>query len=224
MNSPRLVALLLATALPALAGLNTAVIVLPSDSTRGSPAVNLVQPADYLCAVVTLRTTAKDVDRQSAAMRESLQRITAAIEKSPRFQLHRGPARFAAGSGSLFSSKTGSGPASLQTSFRVLASLQGNQDVFETMRQLRRFVGGLALADDTELNVISISLAVTEPEQYRARLLALIADQARAIQQNFSTRAIIIDGLQNPVVVRQIDDSNVELFVEYQLSATLDSR
>jgi hypothetical protein len=220
MNSPRLVALLLATALPALAGLNTAVIVLPSDSTRGSPAVNLVQPADYLCAVVTLRTTAKDVDRQSAAMRESLQRITAAIEKSPRFQLHQGPARFAAGTGALFSSKTGSGPASL----RVLASLQGNQDVFETMRQLRRFVGGLALADDTELNVISISLAVTEPEQYRSRLLALIADQARAIQQNFATRSIIIDGLQNPVVVRQIDDSNVELFVEYQLSATLDSR
>jgi hypothetical protein len=107
---------------------------------------------------------------------------------------------------------------------RVLAPLQGNSDVFEGMRQLRRFIAGLSPADDTELTVVSITLAVQEPEQYRARLLALVADQARAIQQNFSTRAIIIDGLQNPVVVRQIDDSNVELFVEYQLSATLETR
>ena len=222
MNLSRLAPLLLAAAVPAFAGLNSAVIVLPTENTRSAPAVNLVQPADYLCAVVTLRTTAKDVDRQSAAMRDSLQRITAAIEKSPRFQLHQGAARYAGGYGSLFSSKTGSGPASLQTTLRILAPLQGNPDVFEAMRQLRRFIGGLAPADDTELTVLSISLAVTEPEQYRARLLALIADQARAIQQNFATRAIIIDGLQNPVVVRQLDDSNVELFVEYQLSATLD--
>ena len=224
MKLPRLAALLLATSLPAFAGLNSAVIVLPAENARPAPAVNLVQPADYLCAVVTLRTTAKDADRQSAAMRESLQRITAAIEKSPRFQLHQGAARFAGGGSSLYSSKAGSGPASLQTSLRLLAPLQGNTDVFETMRQLRRFIAGLVPADDTELNVLSISLAVTEPEQYRARLLALIADQARSIQQNFATRSIIIDGLQNPVVVRQLDDSNVELFVEYQLSATLEAR
>jgi hypothetical protein len=216
--------LCLASAAPAFAGLNSAVIVLPTESARSAPAVNLVQPADYLCAIVTLRSTAKDVDRQSAAMRDSLQRITAAIEKSPRFQLHQGAARYAVGGGSSFSSKAGSGPASLQTTLRVLAPLQGNSDVFEGMRQLRRFIAGLSPADDTELTVVSITLAVQEPEQYRARLLALVADQARAIQQNFSTRAIIIDGLQNPVVVRQIDDSNVELFVEYQLSATLETR
>jgi len=220
----RLTALLLATVAPAFAGLNSAVIVLPAENARNAPAVNLVQPADYLCAIVTVRSTAKDVDRQSAAMRESLQRVTAAVEKSPRFQLHQGAARFAGSGGTVFSSKTGSGPASLQTSLRILAPLQGNTDVFEAMRQLRRFIGGIVPADDTDLNVVSISLAVIEPEQYRSRLLALIADQARAIQQNFTTRAIIIDGLQNPVVVRQTDDSNVELFIEYQLSATLEAR
>ena len=216
--------LMLASAAPGWAGLNSAVIVLPVENQRSAPAVTLVQPADYLCAVVTLRTTSKDTDRQSSAMRESLQRITDAIEKSPRFQLHQGPVRFAGTNSSLFSSKAGAGPASLQTSLRVLCPLQGATDVFEPMRQLRRFISSLTPADDTELNVISISLAVTDPEQYRARLLALIADQSRSIQQNFGARTIIIDGLQNPVVVRQIDDSNVELYLDYQLSANLETR
>lgn len=218
-------ALLLVSAAPAWAGLNSAVIVLPLENVRSAPAVTIVQPADYLCAIVTLRTTSKDTDRQSTAMRESLQRITTAVEKSPRFQLHQGPVRFANLNSSLYSSsKAGSGPASLQTSLRVLCPLLGNADVFEAMRQLRRFVSSLTPADDTELAVVSISLAVTDPEQYRARLLALIADQSRAIQQNFGARTIIIDGLQNPVVVRQVDDSNVELFVDYQLSANLEVR
>ena len=223
MKFPVLV-LLSCAATAAFAGINSAVIVLPNDSGRSAPAVSLVLPADYLCAIVSLRTTAKDADRQSAAMRESLQRVTTAIEKSPRFQLHQGPIRFANTGSSLYSSKAGAGPASLQTNFRVLCPLQAASDVFEALKQLRRFIGTLTPADDTELNILSISLAVATPEQYRERLLTLIADQSRSIEQSFGARTIIIDGLQNPVVVRQVDESNVELYVDYQLSANLERR
>jgi hypothetical protein len=214
------------SAVPAWAGLNSAVIELPVESARSAPSVSIVQPADYLCALVTLRTTAKDPDRQAAAMRDSLRRVTEAIQKSSRFQLHQGALRFGGVNGASFSSKTGAGPASLQTSLRILCPLQGQGDidVFETMRQLRRFIGTLTPADDAELSVVSINLAAADPEQYRTRLLALIADQSRAVQQNFGARTIIIDGLQNPVVVRQLDDLNVELFVDYQMSANLEVR
>lgn len=229
MKSPRLLALLAATvftaaAAPVFAGLNTAIIVLPVETTRSAPAVALVQPADYLCAVVTLHTTTKDVDRQSAAMRDSLQRLTTTIEKAPRFQLHQGAARFAGNPGPLFSAKNGSDPANLSTNLRILFPLQGTNDIFESLRQLRRFVTTLAPAPDTELTLVSISLAVNEPEQYRPRLLQLIAEQTRNIQQSFGTRSLIIDGLQNPVLVRQVDDSNVELSVDYQISANVESR
>lgn len=218
-------ALVLATTTSAFAGINSAIVVLPIESGRTAPAVTIVQPADYLCAVVTLRTTAKDADRQSTSMRESLQRITSAVEKSPRFQLHQGAARYTGTGGSgYFSSKAGTGPASLQTSLRVLCPLQGNPDVFEAMRQLRRFISSLTPVEDTELSVASISLAVADPEQYRNRLLALIADQSRGVQQSFGARSLIIDGLQNQVVVRQVDDLNIELFLDYQLSATMEPR
>src|SRR5688572_10019895 len=84
---PRLAFFLFAAA-PAFAGLNSAVIVLPIEGGRPAPAVTLVQPADYVCAIVTLRATAKDPVRQSTAMRETLQRVRTGIERSPRFQLH----------------------------------------------------------------------------------------------------------------------------------------
>ena len=217
-------ALLLASAAPAWAGLNSAVLVLPIDSTRSAPAVSIVQPADYLCALVTLRTTAKDADRQSTAMRDALQRLTDAITKSPRFQLHQGALRFAGTGNGIYSNVTGAGPTTLQTMLRVLLPLQGTTDIFEAVKQLRRFVTTLPPTPDTDLTVSSISLAVAAPEQYRDRLLALIADQSRTIQQHFGARTVIIDGLQNPVAVRQVDDSNVELYVDYQLSANLDVR
>ncbi len=214
--------LLLLAAAPAWAGLNSAVIVLPTDTGRRAPAISLVQPADYLCAVVTLRATAKDPDRQSAAMRDSLQRVKAAVEKSPRFQLHEGPVRFAEGTSSYFSSKAGA--ATLQTSVRVLAPLGDGADVFETMKQLRQFIGSFSALTDAELSIASISLAVIAPEQSRERLLALIADQTRAIQRSLGARVVTVDGMQNPVLVRQVDDANVELYIDYQMSATMELR
>jgi hypothetical protein len=212
-------ALFLAGTASAFAGLNSAVIVLPSEGGRPAPAVTLVQPADYLCAVVTLRTTAKDPDRQSVAMRESVQRLTEAISKSPRFQLHQGAVRLAGQGGSF---GLGGGTATLQTTLRVLYPLQGTTDIFEAVKQLRRFVASLPPTADTELNVAAISLAVAAPEQYRDRLLALIADQARSLHHSFGARLVIIDGLQNAVSVRQVDDMNVEIYIDYQLSGNLE--
>jgi hypothetical protein len=215
-----------AGALPVFAGLNSAVIVLPAESPRGAPAVSLVQPADYLCAVVTIRSTSKDPERQANAMRETLQRVTAAVEKSSQFQLHQGAVHLA-GSGTNLSSmfsKAGAGPASLQTSLRVLSPLAGSPDIFEAMKQLRRFIASFSPAEDTDLNVTSMSLAVAAPEQYRERLLALIADQLRGVQQVFGARTVAIDGLQNAIVVRQVDDANVEIFIDYLMSATIESR
>ncbi len=217
-------ALVLASAVPAWAGLNSAVIVLPSETGRPAPAISIVQPADYVCATVLLRTTTKDVERQSTAMRECLQRVTEAITKSARFQLHQGALRLAGAVGSSYGSFSSAGNTGLQTIVRILLPLQGTSDVFEATKQLRRFITTLPPTADTELNVTSVSLAVAAPEQYRERLIALIAEQSRGIQQQFGARTVIVDGLQNGVTVRQVDESNVELFVDYQLSANLDVR
>jgi hypothetical protein len=157
-------------------------------------------------------------------MRECMQRLTDAVTKWSRFQLHQGPLRLAGSANGSYGSFSNVGAAALQTTLRVLLPLPGTTDVFEATKQLRRFIGSLPPTPDAELTIATLSLAVATPDQYRERLLALIADQSRAIQQQFGARTVIIDGLQNPVSVRQVDESNVELFVDYQLSANLDVR
>ncbi len=209
----------------AFAGNNSATIALPVETSRGCPAVSLVQTADYLCAVVSVRSTAKDPERQMAAVQEALQRLTAAVQRSNAFQLHQGPVRFSGGAGSsgaLFS-KSGYGPASLlQTSLRVLSPLAANADIFDAIRQMNLFITRVEVPSDAEVKILSTTLAVTAAEQQRERLMQLIREQITATRQQLGANIVTVSGLDSPVLVRQLDNINVELFIDYQLSATLE--
>jgi hypothetical protein len=216
-------ALFLLTAAPALASISSAVITLPAESPHGAPAVSLVQSADYLCATVVIRSALKDIDRQTQAVQQTLNTLRAGVEKSSSFQLHDGPLHLS-GSLSSLPGRTSYTNAILQTSIRILSPLVNGTatDAFNNTRLLRQFIASFDVAPGAELQVTSISLAVDSSEQYRDRLLGLIGEQARVTQQTFGARSVVIEGLNNPVSVRQLDDINVEIFIDYQLSATMD--
>ena len=59
------------------------------------------------------------------------------------------------------------------------------------------------------------------PEQYRAKLLGLIAQEITKARETLSGRGSVkLEGLESPVMVRQADDRNVELFLNYSFSIT----
>lgn len=228
MKISRLVLLLLSllSATPAFASLSSATISLPAETPRAAPAVSLIQSADYLCATVTIRSVAKDIDRQTQAVQQTLNGVRAGVEKSSRFQLHDGALRLTGGAGVLGSlaSRSSYSNAVLQATVRILCPLVNSTsaDVFASTRQLRQFIAGFDVAPGAELQVVSIGLAVDNAEQYRDRLLDLIGEQARNTQRTFGARTVVIEGLNNPITVRQLDDLNVELYIDYQLSTTLE--
>ena len=216
-------AVLLVVAARAMGGTSSATITLPTDNPRPAPAVSLVQTADYLCATVTIRSAAKDIERQTLAVQQTLATLRAAVERSSRFQLHDGPLHLT-GSYGAFSGKSSFSNAVLQTTVRILCPLVNgtSADVFNDTRALRQFIASLDVAGGAELQVLSVSLAVDSAEQYRDRLLDLIGEQARATQRTFGARNVVIEGLNNAVTVRQLDDINVELYIDYQLNATVE--
>jgi hypothetical protein len=222
LNLVRPILLLLSSA-PAFASISSAVITLPSDSSKAAPAVSVVQTADYLCAIVTIRSTLKEIDRQTIAVQQTLATLRAAAERSSRFQFHDGPLHLAGNSSSLMS-RSSYNNAVLQTSVRVLCPLVNgtSTDVFNDTRLLRQFIAGLEVAPGAEMQVVSVNLAVDSAEQYRDRLLDLIGEQAHAAQRSFGARSVVIEGLNNPVTVHQLDDINVEIFIDYQLNATVE--
>lgn len=209
---------------PGLAVINSASLTLAFDPPHSPPAVVILRPADYLCATVTVRSTAKDVDRQAIAVQETLRRLTTAVQRSNTFQLHQGPARiFGASSGSSFlSGKTNYAPGNLQTSIRILSPLTPEAEVFEVIRQISQFVARIEVPNDAEVRVVATTLAVADAEQQRARLMQLIREQIAKTREQLGANVLTVTGLDGPVLVRHLDNLSVELYLDYQLSATLE--
>ena len=125
-SRPLLLAFLaLGSSAPVDAVINTANLAFAFEPAHGAPAVSIVLPADYVCAIVAVRSTAKDPDRQAVAVQEAVRRLTTAAQRSAAFQLHQGPARFFTGGANSSASyaKPGYTPGSLQANLRILAPL-----------------------------------------------------------------------------------------------------
>jgi len=211
----------------------TGVIAVPFQAQRAT-AIALVQPADYVCATVSISSREKDPARQAEEVRSAVRLLSSAVAKSPLLQLHEGPLRFYAGNrnddsftGRLlnFSSAASSssyGNSSLfATSVRVLYKLDGSgEDTFTAATALRKLIDDLKIPNLTELHVNHLTLAVEAPERQRERLLSLIRESAEAMKKTFNADQVTIGGLDGPVLVRQVDDASVELFIDYKLSVT----
>jgi len=66
-------------------------------------------------------------------------------------------------------------------------------------------------------------LAVRNVEQYRPQLIGLILEEVKEIEKVASAKAkITIGGLESPIIVRQVDDKNVEMYINYRLSIEME--
>ncbi len=206
------------------------VIAIPFQAQRAT-AIALVQPADFICATITVSSREKDPVRQAEEMRAALSRLNDAVSKSPQLQLHEGPLRFYSGayngsgprlSGLPASVSSGAGGSPLfSNTVRVLYKLDGSQnDPLQGATALRKLVDSLETGSSTNLQIGSLTLAVEAPERQRERLLALIRESAEAMKKTFNADTVTIGGLDGPVLVRQVDEASVELFIDYSLSVS----
>jgi hypothetical protein len=231
-----LLALLLSAAALRADAPASCVIVVPVESRQLTPtAIALVQPADYVCATIEVTSRRKDIAEQVADIRETIALLAKTIDQSPRLSLHTGPLRFSSPenvSGRLLafgpgapgrlsslskSSAEPSPPARLAV--RILWKIAAaDHDTLDASVTLRQFADTFKPAGQAEIRLARLALAVESPERQRQRLLQLIGDSADAMKKTFAASAISIDGLEGPVLVRQVDDTQVELFIDYKLS------
>jgi len=216
--------ILAAAVSPVCAVNNSASLSFAFEPTHGAPAVSIVQPADYLCANVSIRSTLKEPERQAAAIQEIVRRLSTAIQSSNTFQLHQGPARIFGGSNnaSYLSSRSNTTPGSLQTNLRVLCPLAPEAEIFEIIRRVTQFIARVEVPADAEVRIVSTTLAVAGAEQQRERLMQLIREQISKTREQLGANVVTVTGLDSPVLVRPLDSLTVELYLDYQLSATLE--
>ena len=231
------------TALTAASPNNDIISIVPSAReglSRGSPtAIALMQPADYVCAMVEITSDDKKnatLAAQIDDLRQTAKLISQAVEKTPNLAMHNGPVRFAgneqiflggnpvtmaAVASNVASFVSGDKPATTTQTLRILYKLAaGESDTLDATLALNTLVNGIQPPAGVKTRVRALALAVNAPELQREQLLRLIRNSADAMRKTFSAARLTIAGLENPVLVRQVSDTQVELYIDYNLSVT----
>jgi hypothetical protein len=101
----------------------------------------------------------------------------------------------------------------------LLVRLSTNDNIFNAGVEAAKFVEGISMPGKTRCEIGRLQLAMENPEQYRAKALNLIAEEIKKTREALSPQGSVnVQGLASPVMVGQVDDRNVELFLNYSLS------
>jgi hypothetical protein len=191
--------------------------------------VGLRQRADFVAMPITFVSEQKDPDLRAEELRQARETLRRKAQDNPRIRVRTGPATLSARPVQKFESLKLDSPlisgaeTASQASFYVLAVLDRNKgDLYTCSAEARRFLSELKLPGRTQCNAGEPALAVDNPEQYRPHLLQAVAQELGRARDALGDKAVFtLEGLHGPVLVRPIDDADVELFLAYALQAKI---
>ena len=185
-------------------------------------AVSILQRADYASMTVTISSDQKEAVNQFQELALARQALIREAKKNPNVLVHIGPVSLSPESRSSLS-KVASYSSGSDATVHLLYSLAENKgDVCQAARALAAFAKGMKASGKASYHLSPIRLVVDTPEKYRSKLLRMIFDdikQARLLAKK--SGKVMLTGLDHPVLVRQADDSHVELFIDYAVSMEL---
>lgn len=180
-----------------------------------SVAVGLVQRADYIGRTLVIGSGEEEPDRRHRAISAARRAVFSALADSKQVYLLDAPA-FVSSSG-----LTGGAGENAPSEARIhilLPIIDSDQDIFEGAIEIRELIAGLQIPGGVSLSLSPVSLAVDSAENYRGRIVEGIYSLAAALRERMKgSGRIIIEGLEGPVRVRQVDNVRVELYLDYSL-------
>ncbi len=221
MKIVRLLALLLLATSTASAGEKGALVFAAGYDTHPF-AVSILQRADYASMTATIWSDQKESADQFQELALARQTLIQEAKKNPKVLVHTGPVSLSPEPRSSLS-KVASYSGGSDATVHLLYSLADNKgDVFQAARELAALAKAVKAPGKASYRFSSIRLVVDTPERYRPKLLQMIFDdikQARLLAKK--SGKVMLTGLDHPVLVRQADDSHVELFLDYAVSMEL---
>ena len=187
-------------------------------------AVLLQQEADFVVMALTLRSDQKNPEDRIVEIQKAQAFIESQAREVPSLVVQRGvvslsaraaPSKFA------ISSSMGvnyGGAARSSSELLIMVKLESSRDVYAGALMIRQFLDSLDLPGKSDYSLGQMRLAVKDPEQFRKTLLSLIAADVKELRSVLGVNAeVSLNGLAGPVLVRQLDDRRVELFLDYTM-------
>jgi hypothetical protein len=179
--------------------------------------------ADYAEFPVMISTGQKETDYQLYELGEARKNLVQALAGNPKLKVAQSPVQFNAheGSGSSFASY--SVPIG-QANVALRYSLPEGADLFSCAREVGKIVRDIPIPQNAlyKYALGAPILGVISTEPYRSQLLKLIFEDANQIKSIFSgATSVSISGLSDAIKQHPVDDSHVELYLDYRISVIL---
>ena len=212
-------AVTLLLAAPVSAAVSSSVVVAVQD--RQSVSVVLRQPAELVSVPLAISSDRKDPAERSAEVHRALRALLDDVDPETEIVVRQGPISLSGRRGaSKFSLGSSYVPPS-RADLNLMMELKG-RDIFDCASRIERFVAGLTPPGEARYELGEVELAVDDPEARRPQLLqAIAADVAKTRKLLGGAAKVTVSGLEGPVLVRQVSDHEVELFIDYELAVDL---
>ncbi len=173
--------------------------------------------AEYVAMSVTLSSDAKYPSERAKLISKLQSSISDVAATNANIKFQQGVISLSPSQKSSFSiSKSYS--RSSGSNFYLLAKLDSGKSVYTATQEIYSFIDRIKKPEDTSLRLGNTSLAISSPNKYRYQLLALVKEEVAntkaALGEGYQ---VSISGLENPVIVRQKNDKQVNLFIDYRV-------
>jgi hypothetical protein len=187
-------------------------------ATPDTVATKLTQRADYVSLSLTISSEERDPEKQYEELNQAIKVVRSAAKGDQKIDIYAGPVYLSSEPKSKIASS--SYQSYSQAQLNLLATLGTGDTLYSCAASMQRFVKALTLPGKSKSSIGQIRIAVKNPEQHRDQLIKMIADAVKKAKDAFEPGAAIslkVEGLENPVSVRQLDDEHVELFIGHSI-------
>jgi len=178
--------------------------------------------ADFVAVPITIQHEAKDplkrFDQIENALRAISDRVKQQGDLSVRFGIvSLSPREPGKGYSSSYDASGGSA-----AQLYVLGALKPEATVFSLAKRIHQVVTAVPVADGTRVHLGNTALGVEDPERFRPQLLGLISKSVAETRKLLGASGPIdLEGLESPVAVMQVNESDVVVFINYRAKIQL---
>jgi len=206
--------------LPFVANADSSTVIVAFDRVDISNNSFIDVNADYAAVSMTLSSDAKYPAERIKLLKQLLTTIESAAKKDNSIVLQKENVSVSPRKESSLSfSKMYS--ASNRTTVYLLSPLSANSDIYQATIKIYAFISSIEKPDDTEISLSDISLAINDSSKYRDDLLKKLKAEIDSTKEIIGTNyKVSIAGLDNAVLVKQLNDKQVRLSINYSLKFT----
>jgi hypothetical protein len=214
------------TVVPAKAGissgLSSGLLITVAVAQPRTVSVYLTIPADFVSVPLRIFSDQKNTALAYDELRQAVELVRQKAVENGQFQISQGVVSLSQRqSGFGLSSGSWNQPAASAEIYILVPFTNGCTNIFAAGTEAARFVETLHFPGKARYELGYLQLAVENPEQYRRKLLDLIAGDIAKTRGSLATNGgMKVEGLEGPVMVRQADDRQIELYLNYALSIT----